>query len=183
MTRIGAGEFKGRLLQTPDGDVTRPTAAKVRSALANALQATGALAGARVLDLFAGSGALGLELLSRGADAAVFVENDRRALNALRHNISALGVGVRTEVLAADVAHLAGRLHGGFDIVVADPPYGWPVPAWQSILSMLVPHLVPGADVVIERGRRDDPLDWPAPLELVRERQFGDTLLCYGRAP
>ena len=89
MTRIVGGTLGGRRLVTPPGAGTRPTAEKVRAALANSLQATGGLDGARVLDLYAGSGALGLELLSRGASTAVFVEKDRAALTALRSNAAA----------------------------------------------------------------------------------------------
>src|SRR6478752_2288314 len=91
MTRIVGGRWGGRRLQTPAGETTRPTSEKVRAALASSLTAAGGLEGARVLDLYAGSGALGLELVSRGASSAVFVEQDRAALVALRANLAALG--------------------------------------------------------------------------------------------
>ena len=116
---------------TPAGERTRPTSEKVREALASSLTATGGLVGARVLDLYAGSGALGLELMSRGASSAVFVERDRAALAALRTNIAAVG-GQQLVVVPGDVAAFvprAGTVRDGgtsigpFDIVVADPPY------------------------------------------------------------
>src|SRR6478609_1837946 len=91
MTRIVGGIWGGRRLVTPTGETTRPTSEKVRAALASSLYATGGLDGARVLDLYAGSGALGLELVSRGASSAVFVERDRAALTALRANLTTLG--------------------------------------------------------------------------------------------
>lgn len=185
MTRIGAGEWKGRVLRTPDGTTTRPTGAKIRAALGNALQASGALEGARVLDLFAGSGALGLELLSRGAAALVAVENDRAAVEALRRNVSELVRPPRTvEVLAMDVAVVVPRLAAGrIDVVVADPPYALPDDELVRLLEALVPVLTPGADVIVERGVRSGEPSWPEPLEGVRAKRYGDTLLCYGRAP
>lgn len=185
MTRIGAGEWKGRVLRTPDGTTTRPTGAKIRAALGNSLQASGALEGARVLDLYAGSGALGLELLSRGAAELIAVENDRAAVEALRCNISELVRPSRTvEVLAMDVAVAVPRLaHGRIDVVVADPPYALSDDDLLRLLQVLVPVLSPGADVVVERGARSGEPRWPDPLVGIRAKRYGDTLLCYGRGP
>ena len=121
MTRVVGGSWGGRRLVTPAGETTRPTSEKVRAALASSLYSTGGLVGARVLDLYAGSGALGLELVSRGASSAVFVERDRAALAALRENVAALGGtgGGGLTVLPCDVAAVAGRLIGPFDVADA----------------------------------------------------------------
>jgi 16S rRNA (guanine966-N2)-methyltransferase len=204
MTRIVGGVWGGRRLVTPAGETTRPTSEKVRAALASSLYATGGLDGARVLDLYAGSGALGLELVSRGASSAVFVERDRAAVTALRANVAALGAptaaqsartkpvdqsggGVRLTVVAADVSTIATRSEaaGPFDVVVADPPYEVSSEALIELFARLqkAQRLAPHADLVIERGKRAGEPAWPAPLEAVRTRRYGDTLLCYGRAP
>lgn len=194
MTRIVSGVWKGRTLRTPAGSTTRPTAEKIRAALGNALEATGVLQGAAVLDLYAGSGALGLELLSRGAHSLVAVENHRRAVEVLRSNVSALigspdlrqnGADPKTvEVIAGDAGSAVGRLVGRrFDVVVADPPYDLADADLLAVLESLAGLLAGGADVIVERGVRSGEPDWPAPLEAVRAKRYGDTLLCYGRAP
>ncbi len=194
MTRIVGGRWGGRRLITPAGAVTRPTAEKVRAALASSLTAAGGLVGARVLDLYAGSGALGLELVSRGAAAAVFVERDRAALAALRANLAALAdgqgaqpdVGPELLVVPGDVAAFAGRAPAGsFDVVVADPPYDLAESAVFDVLADLhrAGLLIGQADLVVERSARTGEPNWPAPLEGVRARRYGDSLLCYGRAP
>ena len=129
--RIIAGSWRGRRLSSPAGDTTRPTSDRVRQALASALQARGAFAGAHVLDLFAGTGALGLEALSRGASQLLSVEHDPHALRCLRDNVAALGATGRCRVLALDLLGPApavcGRLQRGglgpFSLVLADPPY------------------------------------------------------------
>jgi 16S rRNA (guanine966-N2)-methyltransferase len=158
--------------------------------LASSLYATGGLDGARILDLYAGSGALGLELVSRGASSAVFVEHDRAALTALRANITALGPSApdaELTVIPGDVAAFAARSAGGgkFDVLVADPPYDLTNDALADVLAGLhrAGLLAPHADLVIERGRKSGPPEWPDPLEGVRTKKYGDTLLCYGRAP
>jgi 16S rRNA (guanine966-N2)-methyltransferase len=204
MTRIVGGLWRGRRLITPDGRTTRPTSGKVRAALASSLTATGGLEGARVLDLYAGSGALGLELVSRGASSAVFVERDRAALQALRANVETLGAatasigrppktaGVRPItvptliVVPGDVAAFVSRSGGGpFDIVVADPPYDIGDDALLEVFADLhrAGVLAPHADLVVERSARAGEPRWPDPLEGVRTRKYGDTLLCYGRGP
>jgi 16S rRNA (guanine966-N2)-methyltransferase len=187
MTRVVGGTWGGRRLVTPTGETTRPTAEKVRAALASSLYATGGLDGARILDLYAGSGALGIELVSRGASSAVFVEQDRAALTALRANIAALGASTQLTVIPGDVAAFAARSAGvgPFDVVVADPPYDLSTDALADVLTGLhrAGLLAPHADLVIERGRKSGPPEWPAPLEGVRTKKYGDTLLCYGRAP
>ena len=185
MTRITAGTYRGRRLQTPPGETTRPTSERVREALANALVAAGGLNGARVLDLYAGSGALGLELLSRGADSLVAVEHERAALVALRANVASLGA-VDVQVVAADVSSFARTPAGrGFDFVVDDPPYDLPTAELTAIFAALQAggHLNPGADLIVERSKRSGEMVWPEPLVEARTKKYGDTRLCYGRAP
>ncbi|SDP48245.1 16S rRNA (guanine966-N2)-methyltransferase [Nakamurella panacisegetis] len=185
MTRITAGTYRGRRLQTPPGETTRPTSERVREALANALVAAGGLNGARVLDLYAGSGALGLELLSRGADSLVAVERERSALVALRANVAALGAA-DAQVVAADVGAFARTPAGrGFDFVVADPPYDLPTVELGEIFAALQAggHLNPGADLIVERSKRSGEMVWPEPLVEARTKKYGDTRLCFGRAP
>jgi 16S rRNA (guanine966-N2)-methyltransferase len=193
LTRIVAGKWGGRRLATPAGERTRPTSEKVRAALASSLTAAGGLEGARVLDLYAGSGALGLELVSRGASSAVFVERDRAALLALRSNIESLGKTDPDVTLTVTPGEVTGFLSragfgsdiGPFDLVVADPPYDL---GTDLLLSMLLAlHrsglLAAHADLIVERSVKSGDQLWPEPLEGVRSRRYGDTLLCYGRAP
>ena len=127
MMRIGSGELSGRKLHAPKGAKTRPTGARLKKSLFDVLASSSAgLAGAGVLDLFAGAGALGLESLSRGAARAVFVERGRKAADVIRRNIDELGVANRGELLAMDVRAALTKLeHDGeaFDLVFADPPY------------------------------------------------------------
>jgi 16S rRNA (guanine(966)-N(2))-methyltransferase RsmD len=176
--RVIAGQFGGRRLQAPRGRVTRPTSDRVREALFAML---GDVQRASVLDLFAGTGGLGIEALSRGAASAVFVERDASAVRALKANLAALGIdpGVarvcRTDALAA-LRSARGRKET-YDLVFIDPPYshaGWPISdRWGPELSASLPPLLrPAARVVVESDRR-------APLqlevELERERRYGDT--------
>jgi 16S rRNA (guanine966-N2)-methyltransferase len=187
VTRIVAGRWRGRRLAVPKGVTTRPSSERVREALAGSLQATGGLDGARVLDLWAGTGALGLELASRGASSAVFVENDRMALTALRANVDTLheALGPALGVIAANVLTVAPRLAGPIDIVVADPPYDLPDADVSTVLAALVDAgvLAEHADLIVERSTRSGEVDWPDPLSGTRTKRYGDTLLCYGRAP
>jgi 16S rRNA (guanine966-N2)-methyltransferase len=187
--RIVGGAFGGRRLVAPAGQSTRPTAEKVRAALANSLAAAGGLVGARVLDLYAGSGALGLELLSRGASSAAFVERDRLALTALRANVTTLGA-VGVTVIASDArafaAHQAGVGGlGPFDVVVADPPYELAGDDVMAVITALHRSgvLAAHADLIVERRATPGEPDWPPPLSAVRVKRYGDTQLCYGRAP
>lgn len=185
MTRITAGIYRGRRLQTPPGETTRPTSERVREALGNALVSAGGLDGARVLDLYAGTGALGLELISRGADSLVSVEHDRAALVALRANVAVLAVP-NVMVVGADVKSWAGSPGGRrFDFVVADPPYDMPTAELGVIFAALAAngHLNPGADLIVERSKRSGEMQWPDPLVAMRTKNYGDTRLCFGRAP
>ena len=173
--RVVAGRFGGRRLKAPSGTATRPTADRVREALFSAL---GPLDGEAVLDLFAGSGALGIEALSRGAGSAVFVERDRRALAVLRANLEALGLAAPEAVVrpgdARAVLREAKGQGAGYGLVFLDPPYR-DAPGLGPELSDALPALLaPGARVVCESDRRA-PLELDLPLVL--DRRYGDTLL------
>jgi len=165
--RVVAGEFKGRRLHAPRGARTRPTADRVREALFSML---GDVSGARVLDLYAGSGALGIEALSRGAESAVFVERDRRALAALRRNLDA--VGAEAEVRQQDVARFLGHPEGTFDLVLCDPPYDDAPRVAVALADALPAMLTEDARIVTESDKRN-PLVLPQPLLV--ERTYGDT--------
>jgi 16S rRNA (guanine966-N2)-methyltransferase len=174
--RIVAGAAKGRRLEAPKGDDVRPTADRVKEAMFASLQPV--VPGARVLDLFAGSGALGLEALSRGAVSVTFVERDRKALEVIRRNIGTVGLP-GTEVVAQPVARaLAGDLPGGpFDLVLADPPYRLPKAELAALLTALLEHLATTATVMLERPARDGTPPWPAGLRQGDPRRYGDTAL------
>jgi 16S rRNA (guanine966-N2)-methyltransferase len=171
--RVIAGELGGRRLQAPRGKSTRPTSDRVREALFAML---GELDGARVLDLFAGSGALGIEALSRGAAETVFVERSEPALRALGANLDALGLAEpqaqvrRAEALVA--LRSARRRKETYDLIFIDPPYSQAHDWGPELSAALPPLLRPAARVVVESDRR-------APLELElaldRERRYGDT--------
>ncbi|WP_017540047.1 MULTISPECIES: 16S rRNA (guanine(966)-N(2))-methyltransferase RsmD [Nocardiopsis] len=186
MTRIIAGSAGGRRIAVPDGRTTRPTSDRAREALfASAQSDLGPLDGLRVLDLYAGSGAIGLEALSRGAAHALMVEADRRAAAVVRRNISSLGLpGAH---LAADrVARVLERGPGGdpYDLVVADPPYAVGEDEVGAVLAALRDHgwLAPDALVVLERSARGPDPDWPRGYAGARVRRYGEAALWYGRA-
>jgi 16S rRNA (guanine966-N2)-methyltransferase len=174
--RVIAGVAKGRRLVAPTGDGTRPTSDRVKESWFSSLQPV--VGGAHVLDLYAGSGALGLEALSRGAAAVTFVEKDRKALTALRTNLDAVDLP-GASVVARDVrTALAGDLTDApFDVVVADPPYRVAEDELTVVLAALVRHLAPGAVVTVERGRREPVPTWPAELGDAEARRYGDTTL------
>ena len=168
--RVIAGELGGRRLASARGEQTRPTAARVREALFSML---GPLEGAAVLDLFAGSGALGIEALSRGAARATFVERSPPALAALRANVAALGLEDRCEIRTGDaLAALAGGAI--YDLVFIDPPYAAAAQLSGALSRELPAVLAAGARVVSESDRRS-PLELELPL--ARERRYGDTLI------
>ena len=176
--RVIAGRFGGRRLTAPQGRDVRPTADRVREALFASLDAGGALAGARVLDLFAGTGALGLEALSRGAERAVFVEQDRGAATALQANLGTLGLEAEeAQVRRADVAKAlrdARERVETYDLVLCDPPYRHAAGLGPTLSDALRPVLAPAARVVTESDRRA-PLALDLPL--TDERRYGDTLI------
>lgn len=183
--RITGGELRSRALKAPKGNDTRPTSDRVREALFSILTARGGvLAGARVLDLYAGTGALGLEALSRGAAEAVFVERSRDALAVLRANVSSLGVGDRSLVVPAALEKAEKALAASrFDLVFADPPYADVKNgvATRALEAIVVPRLEPSALLVLEHASRD-----PAPTlaHLVHEesRTYGDTCVSFYRS-
>jgi 16S rRNA (guanine966-N2)-methyltransferase len=184
MTRIVAGVAGGRRLAVPAGRETRPTSDRAREALFSALEArTGGLAGARVLDLFAGSGAVGLEALSRGAAAAVLVENDAKAVRVLRQNVASLGLPGAEVSARAVAAHLAEAAPEPFDVVFADPPYALPAPDLAALLSGAAERgwIGSGALVVVERATRDPAWRWPDGFVADRDRSYGEGTLWYAR--
>lgn len=181
MVRIVAGAARGRRLRVPEGRGTRPTADRVKEALFSSLQPL--LPGASVLDLYAGSGALGLEALSRGARHLTAVESDGAALAALRDNVAVVDLpGV--DVVAEDVRRALGRdLPGApFDLVLLDPPYRTDAERLGEVLTLLVGRLAPDATVVVERAVRDGEVRWPADLLDEGSRRYGDTAVHRARA-
>ena len=176
--RIAGGEFRGRNLLVPKGEDVRPTQDRVREALFNILQ--GAVAGASFLDLFAGSGAVGLEALSRGASVATLVELAPRHIACIEKNVSALGVSPRVRVVRADVYEwLAGPCAGGYDMVFADPPYALGAEkGYADMLAVLAARNVvkPGGLFIAEMKHRQAPDVSPA-WEVCRDRVYGQTRL------
>lgn len=186
MTRIIAGAAGGRSLRTPPGEGTRPTSDRVREALFSRLEHLDALAGRDVLDLYAGSGALGLEALSRGARRVVLVESNRRAAAVISANIAAVARG-----------GLAGRAHArtdrvervlktvpeaGFDLVLIDPPYALAEAEIAEVLRLLTTGwLAPGALVIVERSGRSPEPDWPAGLVADGSKRYGDTTMWFAQ--
>jgi 16S rRNA (guanine966-N2)-methyltransferase len=174
--RIVGGALGGRVLRAPAGRSTRPTSEKVREAIFNIL---GDVSEAHVLDLFAGSGAMGIEALSRGAAHATFVDNDRGALAALRRNLSELGVEARSTVVGQDAIAAARRATAEVRLIFVDPPYASDL-ATRAVLAL--PALA-GARIVIEHDRKHAP---PEPLgSLLRtdQRRYGDTLVSFYEVP
>lgn len=178
MTRIIAGLAGGVRLRVPLAG-TRPTSERVREALFGALDARGLCDGARVLDLYAGSGALGLEAASRGAESVVLVERDRAAAKVAERNAEAVARAgaVRALVEAVAVAPFLARTGRRFDLVLVDPPYDLPQAELEAALAALAPALDHPATVVVERSRRSAPLALPGDLEVEREKAYGDTIV------
>ncbi|WP_344168261.1 16S rRNA (guanine(966)-N(2))-methyltransferase RsmD [Pilimelia columellifera] len=185
MTRIVAGVYGGRRLAVPAGDRTRPTADRVREALFSALESLVDFDGARMLDLFAGSGAVGLEALSRGAEHALLVEADPKVLRVLRENIATLGVADVASVAAGKVQTVlaAGPPGAGYGVVFVDPPYAVDEAELDAVLAALGERdwLAPDAVVVVERSRRSPEPTWPRGVEPLSGRRYGETAVWYGR--
>ncbi|MGH8823681.1 MAG: 16S rRNA (guanine(966)-N(2))-methyltransferase RsmD [Jiangellaceae bacterium] len=183
MTRIIAGAARGRRLLTPAGSRTRPTSDRVREAMFSALESElGAFAGLRVLDLYAGTGALGLEALSRGAAHVLLVEADARAARTIRSNVSTVGLPGAEVVQSSVVRALTAVPPAPYDLVLADPPYVTRGEEIELVLAQLTGGwLAPQAIVVVERSTRDAPLGWPAGMVGQRTRRYGETMLWYGR--
>lgn len=181
VTRIVAGAAGGRSLRVPPRG-TRPTSDRVREALFSRLDHAGVLEGARVLDLYAGSGALGLEAASRGAVDVVLVDSARAAAQVCRQNAGALGLpGV--QVVAEKVLPYLRRPgpRPGVDVALLDPPYDLPEADLADVLDALVPHLADDAVVVVERDARTPEPVWPPALQRTGERRYGETVLWFAR--
>ncbi|MBE3589854.1 MAG: 16S rRNA (guanine(966)-N(2))-methyltransferase RsmD [Firmicutes bacterium] len=174
--RVIAGEARGRRLLAPPGRITRPTSDRVREALFSMLQ--GAVEGARVLDLYAGSGALGIEALSRGARVAVFVELDPAALRCIRLNLERCGFTERARIWREDAARALRRLGQDgerFDLLFLDPPYA--SEELERCWPLLPAVAAEGAVVAVEMSARRPAPDGEGRLELWRSREYGDTAL------
>ena len=185
MTRIIGGSVGGRRIQTPKGAATRPTSDRVREALFSAIEAwCGSLSGLRFLDLYAGSGAVGLEAWSRGAGIVTLVEQDRRTAALISENARTLGF-TRANVVPAPVATTLLRPPSApYDVAFLDPPYPLRDEALATDLAALVDHgwLVPGALVVVERSSRSPEPAWPEGFTDQRRKRYGETMLWYGHA-
>ena len=172
--RVVAGEFGGRRLRAPRGAGTRPTADRVREALFSML---GDVSGASVLDLYAGSGALGIEALSRGAASAVFVERDAQAAATIRRNLDELGT--EGDVRRQDAMAFLAASRATFDLVFCDPPYDSAPRLAEALAERLAAVTPDDARIVTESDKRN-PLERPFPL--LRERSYGDTRIAiHGR--
>ncbi len=184
MTRIVAGEARGRRLQVPPAG-TRPTSDRAREALFNTLGGLVDFAGARVLDLYAGSGAVGLEAVSRGAAEAVLVESDPAAAKVVSANIAALRLPGARLVRSPVEQYLRRPTGSPFDVVFADPPYALEESALGEVLAALVRPgwLAAAAVVVVERSARSPEPQWPTALDQVKQKRYGEALLWYRRAP
>ena len=182
--RIIAGEAGGRRLAVPPGESVRPTSDRVKESVFSAL-GPARLVGARVLDLYAGSGALGLEALSRGASEAVLVDRDQAAARAIRANIETLGFDGRAVLRQTPVAALLGGSRPGepFDLALLDPPYDTPAADVEAVVLRLVEGdwLAPDATVVVERAAGSSPLSWPDEWGSTWERCYGDTLVLFAQ--
>ena len=186
VTRIVAGAHRGRPLVVPAGG-TRPTADRAREGLFSTLTSLlglDGLEGAAVLDLYAGSGALGLEAFSRGAATVTFVDDSPRAIKAIRANVATLKVAGARVVESSARAFLAGAGgttdQGGYDVALLDPPYDMEV---DDVLVALGQVLAVDAVVAVERSSRAGPLVWPAGISAVRSRRYGEATLWYGARP
>ena len=172
--RVIAGTARGVSLTAPRGDATRPITDRVKETLFAILGDR--VPDARVLDLFAGSGAIGIEALSRGAERVDFVERDRNAMKALRSNLERTRLDEGAAVHELEVERFLASTNGEWDVVVLDPPYE--VRAIVAPLRALVPRLAPGASVVIKHFWRTEPPEVEG-LAVVRQRRFGETMLTF----
>jgi 16S rRNA (guanine966-N2)-methyltransferase len=185
MTRIIGGTAGGRRIKAPSGDSTRPTSDRVREALFSAIDAAvGSISGLRFLDVYAGSGAVGLEARSRGAGVVTLVEHDRRTAALIRQNVKALGLDGVDVLVSPATRALAQPPRAPYDIVFLDPPYAVPVGDVVDALGALRDHdwLSRDALVVVERSSRGAELAWPDGFIGDRTKKYGETVLWYGRA-
>lgn len=165
--RVVAGTLRGRPIVAPEGEATRPTTDRAREATFNSLMSLGAVEDAKVIDLFAGSGAMGIEALSRGAASCAFLERDRKALDSIRYNIKTLQLADNTTVLSGDVMTNVVALRN-VDLVLADPPYDFD--RWADLLTVLNLVMAPGGVVVTESGREIQP---PEGWDVLRSKRYG----------
>jgi 16S rRNA (guanine966-N2)-methyltransferase len=179
--RIVAGEFRGRRLEAPKGEGTRPTIDRVREAVFSSLASIAGpdLGGGAALDAFAGTGALGLEALSRGVESVTFVEQDRAALQAVKRNIETLGVVARTRVVTGDAFACAARgaIPGGpFSLLLLDPPYRLDAGEVATLISQLAVHdlLADEALIVLERASGTEAI-WPDGISVLTQKRYGTT--------
>jgi 16S rRNA (guanine966-N2)-methyltransferase len=186
VTRIIAGAARGRRLVVPAGRGTRPTADRAREGLFSTIESlTGTLHAARVLDLYAGSGAVGLEALSRGAAVALLVESDDAAVRAIRANIDTLALpGAEVRMGRVERLVAAAPAADPFDVAFLDPPYELEDAALRAVLGDALANgwLAPDAVVAVERVTRGGPWTWPAGYSPVRSRRYGEATLWYGHA-
>ncbi|MBW3085793.1 Ribosomal RNA small subunit methyltransferase D [Austwickia sp. TVS 96-490-7B] len=195
MTRLVAGAAGGVRLATPGGSSTRPTSERVREALFSRLVHLGAVDGAHVLDLYAGSGALGLEAASRGACAVTLVEHNRRAAHVVRANVETVGRALsgagrkmHWDIAVEPVHRFLAGTRGGYDLVLSDPPYDLAESDLAEDLLLLTRHgvLTDQATVVVERSVRSPEPLWPQGMMRWDERRYGETVLWFaepGRVP
>ena len=185
MTRIIGGHAGGRRLQTQRGSHTRPTSDRVREALFSTIESwCGSLNGLRFLDLYAGSGAVGLEAWSRGAGVVTLVEHDRRASSLIRDNAATVGFRTAHVVNASVALTLRRPPSAPYDMAFLDPPYPQGTDAVDADLQALADQgwLVPGALVAVERSSRSVAPSFPQGFSDVREKHYGETTLWYGHA-
>jgi 16S rRNA (guanine966-N2)-methyltransferase len=184
--RIIAGSAKGRRLLSPEGTSARPTSDRAREALFSSLESEyGDLSGIRFLDLFAGSGAVSSEAISRGARACVAVESDRTALSIARANIEmvrSLAQAEEVTIVDSDVESFASRFSNPFDVIFMDPPYAYPDDDLQRLLRALLKSgaIVKETLIVLERASRTDSFPWPEGLHQVKVRKYGNAAIFYG---
>ncbi|WP_058234221.1 16S rRNA (guanine(966)-N(2))-methyltransferase RsmD [Devriesea agamarum] len=183
MPRIIAGDLGGRTIPAPRGDRTRPTSDRVREAIFSRLDGYGVIDEAQVLDLFAGTGALGLEALSRGARSAVFVEAHQATARNIARTCQTLGLTECTEVITARAKSSLSALgvSGPFDLVLIDPPYDVPTAEVEDLCRALIDErlLADEATVVIERSSRTPPITWPKGCAEDMTRTYGETTVFY----
>lgn len=177
--RVIAGTARGRRLVAPKGRDVRPTSDRVKEAVFSSLQAH--LLDARVLDLFAGSGALGIEALSRGAAHATFVERANPALSAITRNLATADVADRATVVSGELPAAVARVEGPVDVVLIDPPYALDAAVVDAILAAVAPLTTAGAVWRLEADVRTPAPTWPPLVEPGRVRRYGDTAIHEGR--
>lgn len=184
MSRIIAGAAGGTPLVSVPGSLTRPTTDRVKEALFSRLDAFGIIAGARVLDLYAGSGSLGVESGSRGADAVDLVEFDAKASSVCQRNADLINGVLGRKAVTVHRSKVESFLErtvetASWDLVFLDPPYPLDEPALSDVLGKLADHLASAAVVVVERSSRSPEPAWPAGLERFAEKKYGETRLWF----